>query len=517
MDVFLTARGSQGWVGLGLNIFAAGLGVWTILTLPQTGFTLGIQGAFNYAFACVCPILALIFMGKIIRERAPEGVTITQFVLERYGWAAQVVTNITSLGYMLVYLISELTALAFLVTYFGVDQTWPLITVCVATALYTTIGGMPASLLTDKFQGWFVCGLALLAVIAFSTSVKIDRDFIPNSWVVNTSSLGWESLWTLVAAVTSANIFHQGYWQRVYSARSQRDLLYACIFASALTLPFMFLIGFVGVVDVWRNDPAVLADPITASANAFFDVVTTLPAWMSGVVVVLTVALVCSSVDTLQSAISALIVNDVFQQKITLFWARVLTAILNIPALVIAYKGLNVFSLFLIADLVSATIVLPVVVGLFKPFDRFFNGLDFVVGTICGLFAVVAYGWGSYGNINDGFKLLSLPNAIFQPTESVLVFTLAPLGSIAAMLLCAVIRRTISKALGKDPEEKPPRPTLFSGPGAPADLPKTSERRVRKTDSETPEEFSPSNEAVVVLDDEAGQEPPRVLNEEKRK
>ncbi|KAJ3105523.1 hypothetical protein HDU97_008002 [Phlyctochytrium planicorne] len=507
MDVFLTARGSQHWFGLGLNIFAAGLGVWTILTLPQTGFQLGIQGAFNYAFACVCPILLLIFMGKVLRNRAPDGVTITQFVLERFGWLAQIATNITSLGYMFVYLISELTALGFLLSYFGVDQTIPLIAVCVTTAIYTAIGGMPASLMTDKFQGWFVCSLAILAVIAFSTSVQLDKSSIPDSSVLKTSQVGWESLWTLVAAVTGANVFHQGYWQRVYSAKSQKDLLYACIFASVLTFPFFFIIGFVGIIDVWRNDPAVNAlDPYDAAANSFFDVVTTLPNWMSGIVVVLTVALVCSSVDTLQSAISALIVNDIFQQKVSLLWARVFTAVLNIPALIIAYKGLNVFSLFLLADLVASAIVLPVVIGLVKPLDTFFNGIDFVFGTLCGLFSVVIYGWRTSPtqNFNDGWTLLTLPNQIFQPTESVVVFTLAPAFSVIAMVLCALVRRGLVKAFGGNPNARPIRPTLFAGPGAPADNLSQKPALEMVEDEQTGKESgaSATRDPIIVVDDD---------------
>ncbi|KAI8850641.1 hypothetical protein BC829DRAFT_415817 [Chytridium lagenaria] len=474
MDVFLTARGTQGWVGLGLNIFAAGLGVWTILTLPQTGFTLGIQGAFNYAFACIAPILLLIFMGKIIRERAPDGVTITQYVLERFGWAAQVATNITSLGYMFVFLISELTSLAFLLTYFGWIKLGLLsLFACVPPSTLNVdvfsilkrkaIGGMPASLLTDKFQGWFVIGLAVLAVIAFGTSVKIDKASIPDSSVMKTSQVGWESLWTLTAAITGANIFHQGYWQRVYSARSQKDLLYACIFASVLTFPFFFIIGFVGVVDVWRNDPAALADPLLAASNAFFN-------------------------------------------KITLTWARLLTAVLNIPALIVAYKGLNVFSLFLIADLCAATIVLPVVIGLLRPFDKFFNGLDFVVGTLCGLFSVVAYGWGETGSFNYGLNLLALPNQIFQPVESVVVFSVAPGGSVVGMLLCALLRRAIVKATGGDPNFRPVRPTVFSGPGAPVDSLMWANwtTGVKKAEAAEVDTGRPSisRDPVVVVDDD---------------
>ncbi|KAJ3143802.1 hypothetical protein HK101_003067, partial [Irineochytrium annulatum] len=459
MDSFLTARGTQTWLGLGLNLFAAGLGVWTIFTLPQVGYDLGFLGNFAYAFACILPLGVLVLMGRVLKERAPNGVTITGFVLQRYGWLAQVITNLASLGYMLVYLISELTALGQFLAYFGVDQTWPLISVCLATAIYTAIGGMPASLLTDKFQGWFVMGLVVLATIAIATEIHLDPTVIQGSPAFASTEVGWEAIFTLGISVTAANVLHQGYWQRVYSSRSQKDLLYACIFAAALTFPFMFLVGLTGIIDLWRNDPT------STDINSFFDILAVLPDWTNGVVMVLTAALVCSSVDTLQSAISALIVNDILQQKGSLMTSRILTALLNIPALIIAYKGYSVLALFLIADLVAACVVLPVVIGLFRKWDRFFTGTDFAIGCICGILSVVCYGWGETGSFSYGWQLLALPNSIFVPVESVVVFILAPAGSAVGMVISAFVRRAILRLIGRNPDARPAAPGIFVGCG----------------------------------------------------
>lgn len=80
---------------------------------------------------------------------------------------------------------------------------------------------MPASLLTDRFQGWIVAALMVIATVAFATNITIlpDFDTPKDSWVnpdfetpnglIPPSSEAWQSLYTLPAAVLAANIFHQ--------------------------------------------------------------------------------------------------------------------------------------------------------------------------------------------------------------------------------------------------------------------------------------------------------------------
>ncbi|KAJ3272550.1 hypothetical protein HK104_004454 [Borealophlyctis nickersoniae] len=435
-DVWLTARNTQDWMSLGVNFFSSGLGVWTVFALPAVGATLGVLGTIDYAVACVVPLGILCIMGPALRAQAPEGVTLTQFVLTRYGWPAQFVTNLMTIFYMSIYLISELTALAFLLETFGIDPLVPQIVVCVATLLYTAIGGMPASLLTDQFQGWIVMLLMLIAILGFSLNIRLPDNMDEGKNLISPSQPALESLYTLPVAVTAANIFHQGYWQRVYSARSNRDLYISAIFATAILLPVMGLFGVTGLIAVWAN----LATADTSN-TAFFAITATFPAWINAIVLILGMALVASSVDTLQSGLAAIITTDIFQNKISLNYCRIGVVFINIPAVVIGLKGLDVLQLFLIADLIAAIVVLPVCFGLIKSLRTVLNGVDFIVGVVGGFIGVIGFGWVYGGSIQFGGQLLGVPHGLNATGESIGAFVAAPVGSAVFMFLSALIRR----------------------------------------------------------------------------
>jgi hypothetical protein len=91
----------------------------------------------------------------------------------------------------------------------------------------------------------------------------------------------------------------------------------------------------------------------------------------------------CAAYDTLQVALVATISNDVFRNKVNIWWVR-LFLVVNIPAVVVATKGLNIIVLFLIADLVSAALLPPLLLGI-VPRLYFLNGFDVIVGGLGGL------------------------------------------------------------------------------------------------------------------------------------
>jgi hypothetical protein len=66
------------------------------------------------------------------------------------------------------------------------------------------------------------------------------------------------------------------------------------------------------------------------------------------------VGLICSSVDTLQSAFAALVVNDLCGGRVSLPFARVAAVGLNVPALFLSLRNYNILQLFLVADLLAA-------------------------------------------------------------------------------------------------------------------------------------------------------------------
>jgi solute:Na+ symporter, SSS family len=138
---------------------------------------------------------------------------------------------------------------------------------------------------------------------------------------------------------------------------------------------------------------------------ALFDLLEALPAPAIALVVVLAVALVASSVDTLQNALAALISVDLSDKRIGLAGARGLTVLLTIPAAAIAAEGLSVLRLFLVADLLAATIAIPVFLGLWVRVPA----AAAIGGAVAGLVSVVVAGWLDEGSLAGGFRLLTLP------------------------------------------------------------------------------------------------------------
>ena len=104
------------------------------------------------------------------------------------------------------------------------------------------------------------------------------------------------------------------------------------------------------------------------------------------------VALVCSSIDTLQNAIIAVISRDLTDSKYDVTQTRYVAVFVAPIALLLAWyyadDALSVFRIFLVADLFAAATVLPVFLSLSNRVTP--NGG--LVGAIFGLISVVLYG-----------------------------------------------------------------------------------------------------------------------------
>jgi Na+/proline symporter len=124
---------------------------------------------------------------------------------------------------MLCFLTAELSAIGAITAMLSdVPGSWAVIGVAVATLVYTAWGGLRASLETDRWQAWLL--LALLTVV-----VGVALPALPSgdaAWTWPRVPLGdaLSVALPLVIAVTAANLFHQGYWQRVWSAQSDAAL-----------------------------------------------------------------------------------------------------------------------------------------------------------------------------------------------------------------------------------------------------------------------------------------------------
>lgn len=410
-DVYLTARGSQGAWPLALSFFAAGLGAWILFTPAEVGATVGLAGVVGYAVAAGLPFLALAWLGPKVRAAAPAGVTLTDWIRLRFGRPMQAYVAVVSVFYMFIFLTAELTAIGGVVGLLtGAPERsalWlaPIAVVAAVTTAYTAYGGLPASMRTDRLQAWLILAIVPLAAVGIAGAVDAPAAAMRASGLLRPSGEGASAFVVLCIAVAAANLFHQGYWQRSWAAVDPATLVRGAVGGALLTLPVLLAVGLTGILARGAGvvpDPAL--DPASPVSIALFRLVAGAPVWLAAAVVALAVALVASSVDTLENALAATFAGDVAGGRITLGQARWLTVAVTVPAVALALANVSVLRLFLVADLLAAATVVPVFLGLDPRTDR----RAALAGAVAGLAAVVLLGTVRDGSLAAGLRLLVL-------------------------------------------------------------------------------------------------------------
>ncbi len=402
LDDYLTARGSQGALTLGLSFLASGLGGWILFVPPEIGAFVGPVAVLGYAVASALPFWVLAWCGPAIRKRMPQGRTIAEYAQERFGAGLRLWVTALSVLYMLCFITAELTAIGGITAMLSeLPGSAVIVAVAVTTLVYTTWGGLRASLVTDKWQAWLL--LALLAVVVAVLLATLPAGSLAQPakpWPGAPLEVSLSVALTLVIAVTAANIFHQGYWQRLWSARSDAELRRGAWLGGLFTLPVMLVMGALGMLSM-----ALGKDPGTPPIP-FFALLSDAPSWLALPVLILAVALVASSVDTLQSAIASLVVTA--RPNVSLSAARWVTVLLMVPVVLVSLQGLSVLRLFLIADLLCATAVVPVLLGLWQRMTP----AAAVLGAAAGLVGAVLPGWLGSGSLAAGLLAASFPTGV---------------------------------------------------------------------------------------------------------
>jgi Na+/proline symporter len=372
-DDFFTARNSAGVGFLSTTFMASFLGVFILFTPPEAGAIGGITTVILYALGLLSLYLAFLFLGPKIRTYLPEGSTLNDFVKKRYGKKMFFLTFSVSIFYMVVHLIAELTAIALVAKEIaGIPMLFTALLVGLCVMIYTSYGGLKASMFTDLIQMTLV--IILLVVVGFgiysfiggpSEILSKAKNAAPTLMSFKNKG-GIEFGLTLMIAVFVANLFHQGYWQRIYASKDSKGLKKSLKISLVLAVPIMMMTGLLGVVSVAYNH---LEHPSTALFSLIY---ATFPLGLILIVFILALILVMSTVDTLLNALVTSIAVDtghIKQSKKshqTGFWIKSLGLLIILPSALIASKGFSVLYLFLLADLLCAGLVFPLFFGLYN-------------------------------------------------------------------------------------------------------------------------------------------------------
>tara|TARA_B100000029_G_C17497813_1_gene931591 strand:- start:31 stop:1467 length:1437 start_codon:yes stop_codon:yes gene_type:complete len=405
-DEYLSARGSQNWTRIGLSLFASGMGIWILFGPSEVGYYGGFWDVVGYAVSAATPFLLLAYVGPMIRRRLPSGVTLADYVRMRLGRHMQVYVGLISVLYMFTFLFAEFTAIGKgMKILAGANPLVPMVAVGIVTAAYTAYGGLPASLGTDRVQAFVILVLVVaLLLVLFGADIsgliadaKAYNPEDENSYGSMSHMTSFKSGLALVVAITAAEMFSQGNWQRAWASESDEALTKGAWLAAGMVLPLVFVMGVLGTVVAGQG---AVADP----AASFFYLIEDAGVMFVAAFIVLAIALVCSSVDTLQNAIVASISRDLSDSTMNLQNARYLTIGMipiaiylatgptipfSVPIFgVFTFDAIGVFQIFLFADLLAAATVAPVLLTLW---DKV-SAKGALIGAVGGLLSVITYG-----------------------------------------------------------------------------------------------------------------------------
>ncbi len=353
------------------SLSASALGAW-ILFGPASAATWGGIGAvIGYALGTAAPMLFLLNFGPKIRREFPNGMSLTELIKRRFGTGILKIMLILILFYLTIFLIAEVTAIAFLLNLISKTPLW--ITsglTLIICLLYILRGGFKLSIITDKYQFIIVLSIILFSIFLILGNLEINsyelikknsaklisKNYIPNY----TAGL------TFFIAVAATNLFHQGNWQRVFAAKNNFILKKSLIYSSIISFLIVLWMGYTGLIS-FSIDPKIQPD------LAFFKLMLSNDNVLIIVsILILALALTLSTIDTLINAISSLIIIDgkelhkLLRGKEIKDKSNKLILLLCVIVFIFASKGYSILYLFLFADLLCCAAVVTIFYGFFK-------------------------------------------------------------------------------------------------------------------------------------------------------
>lgn len=445
LEDYMASRNQIGGPTALATVTASALGAWILFSPVEAGSEPaygGIAAILGYCLGSAVAVFLFVFVGPRLRQIMPGGHSLNEYVRYRFrgpaggdqrnssgsqlgdmpavegyrqnGWGQAMywLSVVAMLLYMFVYLAAELTAIAQTLNLVAdVPVLTTAVVVITAVFLYTTYGGLKVTILTDAVQ--FALIVPLLLVCFVTTLVLLGgvglafapvTENLPDMLSLgNIDGLRFGA--TLIIAIVSAELFNQGNWQRVFACRNNQTVRRSFLGSALVILPLIFLSGLLGLM--------AAGNEITG-ATAFFALLDSLaiPGWLTGAVVLLAVALVMSSLDTLLNGISAVFTVDLLrltnQPNRVLLISKVLTVIVAGMAVAIAAKELSVLYLFFIADLFCAGLLIPLIFSLYGRYQSASNAFcSSVIGVVVGALFFPKPDFSPLFNIPGGGDLLN--------------------------------------------------------------------------------------------------------------
>ena len=408
---------SEGVLGLSLSFYASGMGLW-ILTSPAEVAWYGLgYDIYGYALSAATPFILIYIFGPKIADLLPNGATLAQFVETKYGSIAQKIVSIVAVIYMGAFLIAEFASISFVFeSISSVRGILISLLIAITTLAYLFRHGFKASYFTDRLQSYgIILLLAIVITIWLSQNSLSDLVTYANAGGLSSfETFSLKSALAVIIAVTAAEVFSMGYWQRTFSAENSKAIKQASIFSGIGAFLTILILGIGGAVGAGKGIESPSLSFIEQLDLNNFTII---------LLVSLATLLVTSSIDTLENAIASTISLDILKKKSE--EAKLTTLLVVCIALVISIEVTSIFNVFLVADLFAACLVFPA----FYRIKKSSKDILLIIPFVGSLISVYVY---RYLFID----LQVNPGGVFIPTD---LYGLADLNTFAIGLLSSMV------------------------------------------------------------------------------
>jgi len=367
---YIIGNRDENTFSLTTSLAASALGAWVLFGPASAATWGGIGAVIGYALGTAAPMLLLYNFGPKIRKEFPKGLSLTEFIKKRFGSGILKLSLFLILFYLVIFLIAEVTAIAFLLNFISKTPLWITAGVTlIICLLYILKGGFKLSIITDKYQFIIIAVLMLTSVILILGNLEINsfeliKENSPN--LVSSKYLpNYTAGLTFFIAVAATNLFHQGNWQRVFAARNNLTLKKSLIYSSIITFLIVLWMGYTGLISFSLNSKVI-------SDLAFFDLILTNNYLLIVSIIVLALALTLSTIDTLINAISSILIVNGSQISKSILGNSIknktnyIIILISILVFILASKGYSILYLFLLADLFCCAAVVTIFYGFFN-------------------------------------------------------------------------------------------------------------------------------------------------------
>ncbi len=416
-DEYFVLNRSEGVLGLSLSFYASGMGLW-ILTSPAevAWYGLGFD-IYGYALSAATPFILIYIFGPKIADLLPNGATLAQFVETKYGNIAQKIVSVVAVIYMGAFLIAEFASISFVFeSISSVRGILVSLLIAITTLAYLFRHGFKASYFTDRIQSYGIIFLLVIVLtIWFSRNNISDIVSLANSGGLNSFEMfSLKSALAVIIAVTAAEVFSMGYWQRTFSAENTKVIKQASIYSGTGAFLTILILGIGGAVGAGKG--------LEVPALSFIDQLE-LNNFTIVLLISLATLLVTSSIDTLENAIASTISLDIIKKKSE--EAKLITLLVVCIALIISNEVTSIFNVFLVADLFAACLVFPA----FYRIKKSSKDILLIVPFVGSLISVYTY---RYLSVESQLS----PGGVFIPTD---LYGLADLNTFAIALLSSMV------------------------------------------------------------------------------